>query len=95
MPARQQGWAGVLALLFAVLIVALLAGAVLKQARPPADHAEPDPGGATGVAGGAAQVEAEGAAPAPGSALERARALEQSVQQQASDLDKRMRDAEK
>jgi len=96
-PARQRGWAGVLTLLLAVLFVALAAGVLLRQYGAPAAaarRAEPDPraAGATGP-GSAARAEVESPVPAPGNAVERARALEESVRQQASDLDKRIDDA--
>ena len=97
-PARQRGWAAVITLLLAVLIVALLAGTLLRQqAAPaaPASRAAPEPGGvrAKDPAIGAAGGETEGAVPAPGTAVERARALENSVRQQAADLEKRIDDA--
>ena len=77
--ARQRGWAAVITLLVALLIVAVLAGTILKQQGPPA-------------ATGAARVDAEVDASRP---MERARALEQSVKEQAADRDKRIDDAAK
>ena len=97
-PARQRGWAAVITLLLAVLIVALLAGTLLVQRGAPGAspaRAAPDPGdaGATGPATGAARIETNGAVPAPANAIERARALEESVKQQAADRDRRIDDA--
>jgi len=96
--ARQRGWAGVLTLLLAVLFVALAAGILLRHGAPaaPAAGAAPDPraAGAKGP-GGVARIDAEGVVPAPGNAVERARALEESVRQQATEREKRIEDATK
>jgi hypothetical protein len=97
-PARQRGWAAVITLLLAVLIVALLAATLLKQYGAPGAfpaRAAPDPGdaGAKGPASGAAPVGTDGAVPAPTNAIERARALEESVKQMAADHEKRIDDA--
>jgi hypothetical protein len=88
-PARQRGWAGLVVLLLAVLIVALLAGTMLKHYGAPAAP----PARATGPATGAGRVETEGAVPAPGNAVVRARGLEETVRQQAADLERRIDDA--
>jgi hypothetical protein len=85
-PARQRGWIGLIVLLLAVVIVGVLEKTVLQQyglsgtAAPatrglPIDAAAPD--ATTNV-------------PAPRNALERARGVESSVQQQAEDLSKRI-----
>ncbi len=77
---RQRGWAAVITLLFALLIVAVMAGILLKQQGPA-------PASASGAgAPGAANADAEGTS----NPMERARALEKTVQQQAADLDKRI-----
>ena len=82
-----------LALLVALAVVALLAGAVLRQyglaggTAPRAGGPEPSAGEALG---GVAPVLPGGAAPAPRDALERARGLEGAVRQQAADLDQRI-----
>jgi hypothetical protein len=98
-PARQRGWAGVLTLLLAVLIVAIAAGALLRQYGAPAAtaaRAAPDSRDADAPGrGSAARAEVESVVPAPGIAVDRARALEDSVRQQAADLDKRIDDAAK
>ena len=89
MPARQRGWAGLIVLLIAVVIVGLLAKTLLQTY------------GLTGTATTASKTTPVGQAshevgavtPAPRDAMERARGLEQSVQQQANDLSKRIDDA--
>ena len=90
-PARQRGWAGILALLLAVLIVSVLAGALLKQygtpgalharvARDPVDAAATEPG--TGSVDGGN----EGSAAAPRNPVERARAVEETVRKSTADI---------
>jgi hypothetical protein len=91
-PARQRGWAGVLAMLIVVGIVALLAGVLLRQnglAGAPAPRA-PALSPAAGTVGGVAPPDAEVVVPAPMDALGRARGLEDSVRQQAADIDQRI-----
>jgi hypothetical protein len=86
---RQRGWAAVFTLLFALLIVAVMAGILLKQqGPPPASASRAGPGAG---APGAANVDAEGTS----NPMERARALEKTVQQQAADHDKRIDEAAK
>jgi len=84
----------VLALLVVLAVVALLAGAALRQyglAGGTAPRAGPEAGAGAGEArGGGAPVLPGGAAPAPRDALERARGLEGAVRQQAADLDQRI-----
>ena len=90
-PARQRGWAGIIVILLALVIVAILAKDALKgyglapgasvkaKAGSPAERAR---------APGAVGVEALdlGSAPtAPASALERARGVEDMVKQQADE----------
>ena len=85
-PSRQRGWVGLVVLVVALVIVGMLAKTALQQyglsgtAAPatrglPIDAAAPD--ATTNV-------------PAPRNALERARGVESSVQQQAEDLSKRI-----
>jgi len=85
---RQLGWVGLVVLLLALVIVAVLAKDALQKygltgATGPASKATP--------VGQAAQDLT--VAPTPGNALERARGLEGSVKQQAEDLSKRIDDA--
>lgn len=91
-PHRQRGWLGLIGLLLAVVIVAVLAQRVLKTygllsgAEPGAKSAaERGPGGVS-----PAPLDATDVTPTPRAALERARGLESAVQQQARDLDKRI-----
>ncbi len=91
---RQRGWLGLIGLLLALVIVAILAQKVLKTyglmpgAEPQTKTAGPrGPGGAS-----QAPLDATEATPTPTAAMERARGLESAVQQQAKDLNKRMDD---
>jgi len=83
--ARQGGWAGLIGLLLALVIVVLLGRTLLKQmglfADAPAAVARP----------GSTQV--EHAAPSVAAPMERARALEKQVQQQARENGARIDDA--
>ena len=87
--ARQGGWAGLIVLVIALVIVGMLAKTVLQTY------------GLTGTATTASKTTPVGQAshevttvvPAPRDAMERARGLEQNVQQQANDLSKRIDDA--
>lgn len=83
--ARQGGWAGLIGLLLALLIVFLLGKTVLQQtgllnatAKPATAAARPG------------NVPAEVATPTPAAALERARALEAQVRQQARENEERI-----
>lgn len=97
---RQRGWIGLVGLLLALVIVALLAQKVLKTYRLLQDT---DPGAKSaagrGVRGpGAASpapMDAAESTPTPAAAIERARGLESAVQQQAQDMNKRIDDAAK
>ena len=92
---RQRGWLGLIGLLLALVIVAVLARKVLKTygllsgAEPGAKSvSERGPRGPGEVS--PASLDASGVTPAPAAAMERARGLERAVQQQAQDLNKRM-----
>ena len=94
-PHRQRGWLGLIGLLLALVIVAVLAQKVLKTygllsgAEPGAKSAsERGPRGPGEVS--PVPLDASGVTPAPAAAMERARGLESAVQQQAQDLNKRM-----
>ena len=89
MPRLQRGWLGLVVILFALVIVALAARTALKQygvlddpghARPAADRP------------GASEVE-QAAATTPRNALERARGVQDMVNQQAVEQAKRIDDA--
>ncbi|HWZ70070.1 MAG TPA: hypothetical protein VN326_01155 [Casimicrobiaceae bacterium] len=97
---RQRGWLGLIGLLVALVIVAVLAQKVLKTygllsgADPGAKSAaERGPRGPGGVS--PAPSDAPDVTPTPAAAIERARGLESAVQQQARDLDKRIDDTAK
>jgi hypothetical protein len=94
---RQRGWIGLIGLLLALVIVALLMQKLLKTygllsgAEPATKTAAPrGPGDAS-----PAPVDATVVTPTPGAALERARGLESAVQEQAKDINKRMDDEAK
>jgi len=85
--ARQRGWAGIVMILVALVIVAILAkealkayglapGATATKAGTPAERAR-TPGASSGEA-------LDMAAPGAASALERARGVEEMVKQQAA-----------
>ena len=86
---RQRGWVGLIVLLVAVVIVGMLLKTVLKEY------------GLTGTTGPASKATpVDWVSPdvtttevTPRNALERARALESAVQQQAADQAKRIDDA--
>ena len=77
--ARQRGWVGVIVLLLALAIVALLGKTLLQQMGIV--------GGATGdkVNARPGNVQGDVVVPPPAAALERARGLEQAVHEQARD----------
>lgn len=76
-PARQGGWAGLIGLLIALLVVFLLGRTLLQQMGLLTGTPKPAAAAAPG------SVQAGVATPAPTAPMERARALEQQVQQQA------------
>ena len=94
---RQRGWVGLIGLLLALVIVALLGRTLLQQMGilPNADAVR-----AAGASGdkprgpgvGLAPIDNTGATPAPAQAVERARDLGNMLQKQAEDLDKKMGD---
>jgi hypothetical protein len=88
---RQRGWLGLIAILIALVIVALLAQKLLKTyglvpgSDPSAQAGPRGPGPAAPAA-----VDPTGATPAPTNPIARARGLEQQVQRDAQDLGKRV-----
>jgi cytochrome c-type biogenesis protein CcmH/NrfG len=88
---RQRGWLGLIAILMALVIVALLAQTVLRTygvlpgAETPAKAGPRGPGAASSAA-----TDPTAVAPAPTTPIERARGLEQQVQRDAQDLEKRI-----
>ena len=78
---RQAGWAGILAFLIALGIASVVVAMMLRGSLG-GDKAQSPPA--------AAPSEAVAGSPSPRQAIERARALEQDLQRQAEDLDKRI-----
>jgi len=93
---RQRGWIGLIGLLIALVMVALLAQTVLKTYGV-------WPGPDTAVRAGPRSVDAVGpapadptlATPAPTTPIERARGVEQQVQRDAQDLARRIDESAK
>jgi len=88
---RERGWFGLIAILVALVIVAVLAQTALKTygLLPGAEtSAKAGPRG-PGVAA-PAEVDPTTATPAPNTPIERARGLEQQVQRDAQELGKRI-----
>ena len=87
---RQRGWVGLIVLLLALVIVGMLAQTVLRQyGLLPGDRAaKAGPRGA----GPTTPVNADPSAstPTPGTAIERARGLESSLQQQSQEMGERI-----
>jgi hypothetical protein len=82
---------GLLAILIVVAIVALAAGSAIRQyglGGASKRSAPVSPAGET--VGGLAPATPDGTAPAPRDAVERARALEDAIKQQAADYEKRI-----
>ena len=93
-PHHERGWVGLIVLLLALVIVAIVAQTVLKQyglgggATPKSATPGDTPRG-PGVAG-AAPYDATSSQPVPVNAIERARSVERTIQQQAQDFGKRI-----
>jgi hypothetical protein len=90
-PLRQRGWVGVVAILIALVIVAVLAQRALKSygllagADAPVSAGPRAPGSAAAVAPDTASAPA-----APTTPMERARGLEQQVQRDAQEQARRI-----
>ena len=89
---RQRGWIGLIVLLFALVIVALLAQSALKQygllpTKAPVAKAGDLP---RGPAIGPAQLDPTEATPAPSAPIERARDVERTLQRETQDLQRRI-----
>lgn len=85
MRARQGGWAGLVGLVLALVIVALLVKTVMGQMGllEDAGKAAGAPPGQVSSAATAPATAAEAAAVTPAGAMERARGLEQAMREQA------------
>ena len=84
-PHRQKGWLGLIGLVLALVIVALMARTVLKEYglfKDPEAHAK--------SAKAPANETEEAASVTPRNALERAHGLQDQVRQQAIDEEKRI-----
>jgi hypothetical protein len=94
---RQRGWAGLIGLLIALLIVAWLGRTLLVRLLPQETTMSKSKHAGNRVPGGAspADVDVTTATPAPRNELERARGLESAVRDQAADLSKRIDDQAK
>jgi hypothetical protein len=91
-PARQRGWVGLIGLIIALVIVAMLAKTVLEQYGLTGSARKPSTAGdRTGL--GPVPHETTSVVPAPREAMERARGLESAVQQQAVDSARRIEEA--
>jgi hypothetical protein len=92
-PRRQRGWAGLIALLLALLIVAWLGRTLLAKLLPAPSATVTTKGhaGARVTGGGApADEDATTATPVPRNELERAKGLEAQVRKDAEAQEKRI-----
>jgi len=90
---RQRGWAGLIALLLALLIVAWLGRTLLAKLLPAPTAVVTTKGhtNARGPGGGApADEDATTATPVPRNELERAKGLEAEVRKDAAEQEKRI-----
>jgi hypothetical protein len=98
---RQGGWAGLVAILIALLIVAFLAKDALKQygllpgTAAPVKAGTPGERARTPGAIGAESLDVGSAPVAPATAIERARGVEEMVKRQAEENARRVDDAAK
>ena len=93
----QRGWVGLVVLLLALVIVAMLAKDALKEygmlgGSPAAAQTQGGTAAASGGTGGAVDP-GTASAPAVAAPIERARAVEGTLRQQAEDAGKRIDDA--
>ena len=95
MPRRQRGWVGLVVLLLALVIVAVLAQTALKHygLLAPADTPVENKRARLQAPDASGQVDA--ATATPRNALEHARGLENAVRQQADDLGRQIDDTAK
>lgn len=90
-PRRQRGWVGLVVILIALVIVAVLAERALKgYGLVPGADSNTRAGGRVPPAASQAGVDPTSVPATPGATLDRARGLEQQVQQQAKDQAKRI-----
>jgi hypothetical protein len=94
---KQQGWAGLIALLFALVIVGLMARTVLKEYgfySPALNRSDPGARGdrSSATTGRADEAGAAGAV-SPQDAMARVRRLGDTVREQAQEIDQRIENA--
>ena len=96
-PSHQRGWVGIVGLLIALAIVAVLAPTMLKSYGLLPGSGAAERAGPRAASGGAGPAPADptAATPAPTVPLERARGLEQTVQRDAQDLARRIDESAK
>lgn len=90
---RQRGWVGLVVLLLALVIVAFLAQNALRQygmLAGPTPAAKPGEGPRGPGQATQAPLDSSAAMPGPTTAIERARGVEQTLQQGAQDISKRI-----
>jgi len=93
---RQRGWIGLIGLLIALVLVALLAQMVLKTyGLLPGSDAAANAGPRGVGAVGPAPADPTVAAPAAATPIERARGVEQQLQRDAQDLARRIDESAK
>jgi hypothetical protein len=93
---KQQGWVGLVALLFALVVVGLMARSVLKQyGLYPGSGARTEAGAHDSRARDLEIDKAaeDGAAPSPQDAMDRVRRLGDTVRRGATELDERIDNA--
>jgi hypothetical protein len=88
----QRGWVGLIVLLLALLIVAVLSQKMLRQmGLLTDDRVTTKTAGPRGLGPSApVDVDPTGATPTPGNALERAKGVESTVLQQSQDMGQRI-----
>ena len=98
---RQGGWAGLVVILIALLVVAFLAKDALKEyglvpgAAAPMKAGTPGERARSAAATGAEALDVGSAPTAPATPLERARGVEEMVKRQAEENARRVDDAAK
>jgi hypothetical protein len=90
LPARQRGWIGLIGILIALVIVAVLARTVLKSYGLLSDEEAKRVSGRVPPAASAAPIDPTSVPATPGATIERARSLEQQVQRDAQQQEKRI-----
>ena len=88
---RQRGWIGLIVVLLALVIVAVLSQTLLKRmGLLPDDRVGAKSDVRAPAAVGAAPFDVTAAPPTPTNAIERAKGLESSLQQQSQDMSQRI-----